>query len=948
MELSTFTVELKSTGGAQVAAEIEKVGSAAERAARPVDRLLEEIRQTRTRADELVLASRGLATTTAATGTAAGMTSRQMGTLGRSMAAATANALGLNSNVTRLLGGVAAMAAGGGVIIAATAGIAALGSAWRAYGADAREAKERTDALITSLVRAYRERTGLADIEREQDLLNRLSSLRRQAADARRVAAQFSGLDPSAFGTDPGLQRQIAEVNQALTEFYSQRNTKIARLNEDLATNNRRTFEGMVRDQERALEEEQRILRMRREIYESILGPPATRRGPDGRFQVPTTWSQAAAGRARLEEAATLQAEADRINALFRGTADVMAAVAPQQERYNRAAADTLAEHLRAVDAQERMRFAIVDMVAALDVVPGSVLRVADAAIALSAASQRPGFTGRDAALGGLGLAVGVVGGIFGELSADAAEARRYREELARAREAYGEEMARFTALFTDVGPLRRGIDELEDMAERLLDQFREMNPAVRPATVAGLTPENAPARLAAIEAAMAGASRARRHQLEQEAAVIKEWLQVHELTLAARERQAEEFRRDLDERELAATGREAELDAMRLANRHRLEALDAERAGLDALTRARLAEIQALERTALETRLAQEELDRLFRQGENARSIDERERRLAGDDLGADVIAAEARANREREAARRELAAGNLTEADFLRLLAVIEGELDRAIHNLRTSASEAAQALDRLRRSQVDDLEIRLLLAQGLDAEAEARRLQLRMQEEMAEAVDDEVRALIELVYAAEATARAAQKAADEVRAYQEALRAQADFVAGLRERELRATGLGDAADEFAQLERFRREMEAAIAAGRTDAELAELRRVQELERAAADEARRRRQDEAFAQATATSVGEVADSRTSVNLAVGISETTGNRLAGLMTAQLVYQRHLTHLTQLPVLVEEVRALRRGGSPGIAFNPSAVDEALAAATADADADRGYLPGMRN
>jgi hypothetical protein len=77
-------------------------------------------------------------------------------------------------------------------------------------------------------------------------------------------------------------------------------------------------------------------------------------------------------------------------------------------------------------------------------------------------------------------------------------------------------------------------------------------------------------------------------------------------------------------------------------------------------------------------------------------------------------------------------------------------------------------------------------------------------------------------------------------------------------------------------------------------------------------------------------------------VNLAVGTSESTTNRLVGVMQSQLViaqqqleYQRNLIYLPQIAA------ALRNGGLVDL------VDEGLAVSSAASDLGAGVVPGNR-
>ena len=72
---------------------------------------------------------------------------------------------GVNPLAGRLLGSIGQFAVGSGIMIGVFAGLAGIAALWRKIGEDARTARERTDGLVASLIKAADTRRGLATAE---------------------------------------------------------------------------------------------------------------------------------------------------------------------------------------------------------------------------------------------------------------------------------------------------------------------------------------------------------------------------------------------------------------------------------------------------------------------------------------------------------------------------------------------------------------------------------------------------------------------------------------------------------------------------------------------------------------------------------------------------------------------------------------------------------------
>jgi hypothetical protein len=352
----------------------------------------------------------------------------------------------------------------------------------------------------------------------------------------------------------------------------------------------------------------------------------------------------------------------------------------------------------------------------------------------------------------------------------------------------------------------------------------------------------------------------------------------------------------------------------------------------VDEATKATIASIEAEEKVRLEM---------------IGLSLDEREARLAGNDRGA----LEARAAREEAEVQRQLRNGEITQAIANRTSAVISGELAKSIADLGKEAEEAAKQIEEANASFATSLVGRELQARARlatsDAEREgiedmirAEQYRLEIEAAIADGISETNIAALKRIQGLEeeAVAMERSKKAEEDRL--RIIKESTAFLDDLKVREFRATGQGAAADEYAQRERDRQELIKAAEFG--SEYVMETLRVQGLERADRDAQRRAQQDAAFGDAFGTSsTSLLPDSRTSVNLAVGTSESTTNRLVGVVQSQVVLQQRMVVLQENLTVLPQILAALRGGIVTV------VDEGLAVAGADADLGAGVVPGNR-
>ncbi|MDX2206048.1 MAG: hypothetical protein SFU57_00230 [Gemmatimonadales bacterium] len=356
----------------------------------------------------------------------------------------------------------------------------------------------------------------------------------------------------------------------------------------------------------------------------------------------------------------------------------------------------------------------------------------------------------------------------------------------------------------------------------------------------------------------------------------------------------------------------------------------------VDEATKATIASIEAEEKVRLEL---------------IGLSLEEREARLAGNDRGA----LEARFAREEAEVQRQLRNGEITQAIATRTSAVITGELNKALADMAKEAEEAAKQIAETNASFATSLVGRELQARARlatsDAEREgiedmirAEQYRLEIEAAVKDGISETNIAALKRIQGLEEEAIAMERSKKAEEDRLRIIKESTAFLDDLKVREFRATGQGAAADEYAQRERDRQELIKAAEFGADY--VMETLRVQGLERADRDAQRRAQQEAAFGNSFGTtSTSLLPDSRTSVNLAVGTSESTTNRLVGVLQSQLVHAQQTAANTresaELLRTLPHILAALRGGVVSV------VDEGLAVAGADADLGAGVVPGNR-
>ncbi|MGE4163864.1 MAG: hypothetical protein AB7G23_19220 [Vicinamibacterales bacterium] len=582
----------------------------------------------------------------------------------------------------------------------------------------------------------------------------------------------------------------------------------------------------------------------------------------------------------------------------------------------------------------------VIDIVEAIDQIrratraAGSSAANSDLERVLGVAAQLPGL------LGGVGAIVAGIGGLLGGGEAD---------RVARAKADFAESLQHFEAIGDAFSELDRTLQSIRSsLGDAAVKAFEIGGFTVTGGAAALDTPEEIRAAIASLRQ-LADASSRFRDEASASIAALNELLKAYEANAAQARAQAElEVRRyteDLGVRRLAAEGRDAEAEALRRQLGYERELADLKARFGDLFTdeiEAELRRTQALEAERDALRAATEEAQR---RADIAATLTQRElaaRQALGEDTAAQLREAEKAA--ELEAARRQ----GYSEAELARL-AYIQGLEDEGAALARTAAAqrEAAELAAR-RTTFAQDLEGRRLAATddpAADAYRRALEHERELQRAIADGIDEAGLAQLRYIQGLEDEKVARDAMLDQQKRTLELLRDEARAQDDLNARKLRAQGLDAAADELALLARQRQELEDAQGKGFSAGFVADLLSTQALERDAFAEERRRRQQEAFDRAASSAFGlttSYAESSGRVDLAIGASESTVNRLAGLNTSMLgVQQRFLPFLESLDRRLARLEALlaqRAGLSPGD------LDDALGLAVLRAEQAQGLAP----
>lgn len=223
----------------------------------------------------------------------------------------------------------------------------------------------------------------------------------------------------------------------------------------------------------------------------------------------------------------------------------------------------------------------------------------------------------------------------------------------------------------------------------------------------------------------------------------------------------AEQLRQAMDDLQvqyLRAKGLEEQADATALASSQatRLNAA-IEKYGADSAYVNKLKEVIAAEKEAAENAKALAEATRQRALADNERSLRVRELTVAGDTRGAFVAQQEDAYADAIEEAQRMVEAGTMTAEMFERLKKVLGEEMAAALADFDNAVALATER-------QRDELSVRRLLAMGMTAEAEQRRIEIANKEELRNITDEAIREEILELQAMEAANRERERIAAE----------------------------------------------------------------------------------------------------------------------------------------------------------------------------------------
>ncbi len=605
------------------------------------------------------------------------------------------------------------------------------------------------------------------------------------------------------------------------------------------------------------------------------------------------------------------------------------------------------------------------------------------------------GGIGGLAAGGPLGAISGAVSGFVSGILGSSAKARAAAQAFQEAKVAFDRNLSDFAAIAHPRGLLG---DSLAGLSGQLEQLQRDAAAAASAATGGGsynpklhggrsqaeelaLNAAQLQAELDAMNKAIAagGSGRGARDYVASLLAIRKAYEDNVVAIKAQIALQRQQFQEDLAVRALRAQGQGAEAEALAFQQQQQREYADffkllgdpSKFSAFDQAEIANLEYVQSLEAVAFATAQAAAAAQKAADQQQQAFSIQERifgnqARRatLGGDtagaaasDLRAGQVRAEATAAQQLFEAQKLYDAGGLTLELFNQLTEVIRDDFNLTLAELQKGFDDAAAAILKYNARLQEDLGIRQLQYQATISGSEADRIafedlvrQTEHRRELEQAIADGATAATQAMIAQTHAMHDQAVAAERARAAEEertrAIEATTRLMEDLKVRELRARGLDAAADEAALLYRQQEETRKARAAGESAATLAEIQRVQTLERAKADELRRQAQQKAYEDAITQNFGITSpsfadESRTSVNLAVGLSESTGGRMAGLMSSQLAVQLEMAG--SLRQLVHLARFTTPAGSQ--VLTPEQIDEGQSNLQAAADRAVGFPPG---
>lgn len=725
-----------------------------------------------------------------------------LGRLNDSMVQVVRQTTGLNSISGRLLDTVGTFAIGTAYMVPVLAGLAAIGAWFSAATAEAREFKARVDEAKQSLLEAARVRAlGLGGEAGQQ-----LADLQKDRSRTAALLGAAEGLGNQSLAKK--YRDDLEEADKAIKEAQQQIFETVTREQERINTERERgntvaarTADESVRIEREKAQELERLAaeQARREQASSNLAASleiqldAERRllnaQREGKDEVEAVNRELAREEAVREALATAtDKDRDRILALVDALHDLRAASAAaartREEAAQATAQATSAEFestLGALDEWNRRQQDLADQAARFR--DAWVFAAVDIASAFGdAAGRAASFAEALFTSGPAAIPAFLAGGISSILDSRANRAQAVedaRREFERVLDAYVDELAdgsRWEQLEADAAKgAREAFDALletmfADLAS-LGDFGAKAAQEIKDAINAGLDAEGigdvlkqfGPEGQRILDAYL-DHLKAIDEQRKEEIKSQEDEIAVRMLIAQGRDEEAEALRRQIEEQATLAAA--AELGGEALADLWR-ELFKVEEAARAA---AKAAEEEAEAKRRAETR------------SDFASNLSILQAQNSGDDFGAFVIGQEVAAAEQIANARKLFDQGIIDQAMLDAFIEAVGINLTRAIHDAADAAMRAAEAEAFRAQQDMDNLNVRLLMAQGASEEAFLLRQRMEVEDALFQQRSEEYIALLLMVQAEERAARERQRQARAMQEQQRALEESTKSIEGM----------------------------------------------------------------------------------------------------------------------------------------------------------------------
>lgn len=749
-----------------------------------------------------------------------------LGRLNDSMVQVARQATGLNSVSGRLLDTVGTFAIGTAYMVPVLAGIAAIGYAWNKTTEETRKAREEAQKAVDALNEAARMEALGAAGTRADDLA---AALREQAAIEAEIARRRQGpssvaVAGAAVGAGVALGREVAvaENEKAIAKLEAQ----LERAKSAVEKGRRDIYDATAAAQERikaardrenedaqrAADEAVRIEREKAQELERLAAEQARREQAssnlaagleiqidaerrlltaqrEGKDAVASVNSELAREEA-LREATATATDKDRdrilglVNALHDLRAASLAAGRAREEAAQSTANATAAEFegtLQYLDEWRRKEQELADEAARFR--DAWVFAAVDIASAFGqAAGQAASFAEALFTSGPAAIPSFVAGGVLSILDSRSNRAQAVedaRKEFERVLDAYVGELtdgSRWQQLEADAA--KGAQDSFQALLDSMLAVFdsgpssaRDFANKVREEVAKGLDAQGLEELLAGfgpegqkILDAYLDHLKAIEEQRQKEIQSQEDEIAVRRLIAQGKDEEAEALRRQIEEQAKLAEAAELGGDALAALWRELFNVEEAARAA------AKAAEEEAEAKRRAETR------------GDFASNLGILQAQNAGDDFGAFKIGQEVAAAQQIADARALFDQGIIDQAMLDAFIEAIGVGLTNALDAATEAAARAAEAEQQRAYQELQNLNVRLLVAQGLSEEAYLLRQKLELEEALAAQRSEEYIALLLMVQAEERAARERQRQTEALAQQNRALEESTKSIEGM----------------------------------------------------------------------------------------------------------------------------------------------------------------------